>query len=134
MIQIKEAYRLLRRSKRKSITMVNKIFILAEITIIEAALLTRAFFLRPYVIPEESAYFITRDCYLFFAFSQSSFCFGTCDVPCFAYRNFFFVERALYIYFIVVTLSKGEMCDEIDIELSMISLEFQAPVDFLLAT
>lgn len=124
MIRIKEAYRLLRRNKRKSIITITKIFIPAEIA---NSIVKRMYFL----------FFILE--FTYYVLLHWLFVRAICDVSCLVSRLFLsFVERALYAYFFIIIyfFVREEKRDEVDFELSissMILLKLQALVDFLLS-
>lgn len=105
-IQIKEAYRLLRRNKRKSITMAIKIFILVKTAVI----------------------LLHYNCVR--CFSCSSNLFSVLEYFLFVeFLYHHFVRRLLlYCYFV-----GEEERVEIDFELLTILLEFQALEDFLIS-
>lgn len=124
MIRIKEAYRLLRRNKRKSIITITKIFIPAEIA---NSIVKRMYFL----------FFILE--FTYYVLLHWLFVRAICDVSCLVSRLFLsFVERALYAYFFIIIyfFVREEKRDEVDFELSILSmilLKLQALVDFLLS-
>lgn len=124
MIRIKEAYRLLRRNKRKSIITITKIFIPAEIA---NSIVKRMYFL----------FFILE--FTYYVLLHWLFVRAICDVSCLVSRLFLsFVERALYAYFFIIIyfFVREEKRDEVDFELSILSmilLKLQTLVDFLLS-
>lgn len=124
MIRIKEAYRLLRRNKRKSIITITKIFIPAEIA---NSIVKRMYFL----------FFILE--FTYYVLLHWLFVRAICDVSCLVSKLFLsFVERALYAYFFIIIyfFVREEKRDEVDFELSILSmilLKLQALVDFLLS-
>lgn len=93
MIRIKEAYRLLRRNKRKSIITITKIFILAEIA---NSIVKRMYFL--FFILEFTYSTTLIICFAFFA---QHVMFPVLFVQ-FSFLSF--VERALYAYFFIIII------------------------------
>lgn len=93
MIRIKEAYRLLRRNKRKSIITITKIFIPAEIA---NSIVKRMYFLFFILEFTYSTTFII--CFAFFA---QHVMFPVLFVQ-FSFLSF--VERALYAYFFIIII------------------------------
>lgn len=93
MIRIKEAYRLLRRNKRKSIITIIKIFIPAEIA---NSIVKRMYFLFFILEFMYSTIFII--CFAFFA---QHVMFPVLFVQ-FSFLSF--VERALYAYFFIIII------------------------------
>lgn len=92
MIRIKEAYRLLRRNKRKSIITITKIFIPAEIA---NSIVKRMYFLF-FILEFTYSTFII--CFAFFA---QHVMFPVLFVQ-FSFLSF--VERALYAYFFIIII------------------------------
>lgn len=92
MIRIKEAYRLLRRNKRKSIITITKIFIPAEIA---NSIVKRMYFLF-FILEFTYSTFII--CFAFFA---QHVMFSVLFVQ-FSFLSF--VERALYAYFFIIII------------------------------
>lgn len=93
MIRIKEAYRLLRRNKRKSIITITKIFIPAEIA---NSIVKRMYFL--FFILEFTYSTTLIICFAFFA---QHVMFPVLFVQ-FSFLSF--VERALYAYFFIIII------------------------------
>lgn len=94
MIRIKEAYRLLRRNKRKSIITITKIFIPAEIA---NSIVKRMYFL--FFILEFT--YSTTTLIICFAFFAQHVVFPVLFVQ-FSFLSF--VERALYAYFFIIII------------------------------
>lgn len=94
MIRIKEAYRLLRRNKRKSIITITKIFIPAEIA---NSIVKRMYFL--FFILEFT--YSTTTLIICFAFFAQHVMFSVLFVQ-FSFLSF--VERALYAYFFIIII------------------------------
>lgn len=94
MIRIKEAYRLLRRNKRKSIITITKIFIPAEIA---NSIVKRMYFL--FFILEFT--YSTTTLIICFAFFAQHVMFPVLFVQ-FSFLSF--VERALYAYFFIIII------------------------------
>lgn len=94
MIRIKEAYRLLRRNKRKSIITITKIFIPAEIA---NSIVKRMYFL--FFILEFT--YSTTTFIICFAFFAQHVMFPVLFVQ-FSFLSF--VERALYAYFFIIII------------------------------
>lgn len=94
MIRIKEAYRLLRRNKRKSIITITKIFIPAEIA---NSIVKRMYFL--FFILEFT--YSTTTLIICFAFFAQHVMFLVLFVQ-FSFLSF--VERALYAYFFIIII------------------------------
>lgn len=94
MIRIKEAYRLLRRNKRKSIITITKIFIPAEIA---NSIVERMYFL--FFILEFT--YSTTTLIICFAFFAQHVMFPVLFVQ-FSFLSF--VERALYAYFFIIII------------------------------
>lgn len=94
MIRIKEAYRLLRRNKRKSIITITKIFIPAEIA---NSIVKRMYFL--FFILEFT--YSTTTLIICFAFFAQHVMFPVLFVQ-FSFLSF--VERTLYAYFFIIII------------------------------
>lgn len=118
MIRIKEAYRLLRRNKRKSIITITKIFIPAEIA---NSIVKRMYFL--FFILEFTYSTTLIICFAFFA---QHVMFPVLFVQ-FSFLSF--VERALYAYFFIIIIIiiyffvREEKRNEIDLVDDLLKLQ-----------